>query len=343
MKILMVGPEPKGKGGMSTVLKNFQLYPEELSDAEMDYLYSWTERHRLLTAITSIMQFLFQTRKKNYQIIHFHVAQDGSFYRKALMCVLAPKKSKIIFHMHSSHFDRFYNERNNFLKKKIRKVLNRVDLIVALSPEWQTFYQTLTSSEVVVVNNAVYLPKDNQYNSESKKILSFGRIGHRKGSYDILEVAQKVYQSDQEIRFILYGDGEIAKFEKMIFDRQLVNIEIGEWLSNPAEVFDDCGLHLLPSYHEGVPMAILETMAYGIPNLSTTVGGIPQVIVDNENGYLVEPGDIDRIHDKILTFFATDKQRVSLSEHARSTIKKDYSFATYFKKWQELYADLVSQ
>ena len=52
-------------------------------------------------------------------------------------------------------------------------------------------------------------------------------------------------------------------------------------------------VNILPSYNEGLPMTILETMAYGIPNISTSIASIPEVLHNNDNGFLVKPGDID--------------------------------------------------
>lgn len=341
MKVLMVGPEPQGKGGMSTVIKNFQKYDQEMTDVSIEYLDSWAEKHRLRMALRSVIQFFFMTRKSNYDIVHFQVAQDGSLYRKMVMSWLTPKRTRQIFHMHSSHFDKFYQTRKTFLKEKISKRLDKVNLIVALSPEWQEFYQTITETKVVVINNAVYLPQENNYNLEAKTIMSFGRLGQRKGTYDILSVAEAVYLHNPELKFLLYGDGEVERVKKLIEEKQLQNIEVGTWLDNPTSVFSNCGLHLLPSYHEGVPMSMLETMAYGIPNLTTTVGGIPQVITNDWNGYLVEPGETFTMANDILTFFSNTEKRETMSNHAREKIAAGYSFSTYFSTWKTVYEELV--
>lgn len=64
-----------------------------------------------------------------------------------------------------------------------------MDGIVVLSTEWATFYQTLTQTPITIIANAVELPKQYKYHSQSKRIITLGRLGERKGTYDILKLA----------------------------------------------------------------------------------------------------------------------------------------------------------
>lgn len=84
------------------------------------------------------------------------------------------------------------------------------------------------------------------------------------------------------------------------------------WLdkSKQNEVFSNIALNVLPSYNEGLPMSILETMAYGIPNISTRVAAIPEVISD-KNGYLIYTGDKKALKEAILESFKKNKNTYS--------------------------------
>ena len=68
------------------------------------------------------------------------------------------------------------------------------------------------------------------------------------------------------------------------------------------KLLQESTLFMLPSYQEGLPMAILDAMAYGLPIVSTYVGGIPQLIQNGESGYLAQPGDCQAIADGILQY-----------------------------------------
>ena len=103
-RILMIGPSKKSRGGMATVIKNFDL----ASQFQLTLLETWTECGWVLRFIKILFTFRYTIRSKKIDIVHFHVAQNGSFFRKALLLWLIPKKTPTVFHMHASNFDKFY-------------------------------------------------------------------------------------------------------------------------------------------------------------------------------------------------------------------------------------------
>ena len=84
-------------------------------------------------------------------------------------------------------------------------------------------------------------------------------------------------------------------------------------------------LHILPSYREVLPMSILETMARGIPNISTGISSIPEVIEDGVNGFLITPGDVGMLKDRILQLVSDQELRMEFSREAYRTIKEKFS------------------
>lgn len=341
MNILMIGPSIDAKGGMSTVIKNMYEYEGE---DQIKVVSNWHEKHRISLFLKNIFTIRKIIKEEKIDIVHFHVAQKGSFYRKSLLLFLLPRKAKSVFHIHASQFNLFYHEASRRKKRIIRKCLGRADLIVAVSESWQKFYQKITDTPVEFVNNAVKMPQENQYQTTAKRILTLGRIGERKGSYDLLKVAKIVGEFYPEVVFELYGDGEVEHFRQLT--RQLPNIKINGWVDQEEkdELFQRTLLHFLPSYNEGLPMAILETMSYGIPNITTNVGGIPQLIENNEDGLLTEPGDVEEMSHKILQYLgkaATEKAR--FSEKAFKKVKKGFSLDSYMEKWHRIYVRLMSQ
>lgn len=341
MNILMIGPSIDAKGGMSTVIKNMYEYEGE---DQIKVVSNWHEKHRISLFLKNIFTIRKIIKEEKIDIVHFHVAQKGSFYRKSLLLFLLPKKVKSVFHIHASQFDLFYHEASRRKKRIIRKCLGRADLIVAVSESWQEFYQKITDTPVEFVNNAVKMPQENQYQTTAKRILTLGRIGERKGSYDLLKVAKIVGKSYPEVVFEVYGDGEIEHFRQLA--NQLSNVKINGWINQEekSELFQHTLLHFLPSYNEGLPMAILETMSCGIPNVATTVGGIPQLIADNEDGFLTKPGNIEEMSKKILLYLEKNTtEKVEISEKAFTKIKKDFSLDSYMEKWHRIYVYLIAQ
>ncbi|WP_231620956.1 glycosyltransferase family 4 protein [Carnobacterium maltaromaticum] len=339
VNILMVGPNTESKGGIATVIRNFKNY---YTDNRVIYFDSWVENKRMSSGAQALFNLNNKIKKEQIDIVHFHVAQKGSFYRKALLAKRVRKQTKVIFHMHASQFDTFYDEVNPKMKKYIRKTLDQLDGVVVLSEEWEQFYRTITTTKITIIENAVEVSKSIQYNPCSKKIITLGRIGKRKGSYDILTLAERIAPNFPEVTFTLYGDGGIDKIEKQIKKRGIKNVYLGGWIikGEQEDVIKSSLLHLLPSYQEGLPMSILETMSFGIPNLTTTVGGIPQVVKDGENSMSTNPGEIDAMFTRLSHFLKNRDVREFYSMEAYKTIKSNFSLDSYFKKWNEFYEKL---
>lgn len=338
----MLGPDSKQKGGIATVIKNFK---ENFQSQNTEILFysTWEEGNlisRLLRTIQSVFLFpLFITRNQ-IDVVHLHVAQAGSFYRKSLFLIIARFMNRpVILHMHASQFDIFYQKKGKLGKTYIKWVFEKSACVVVLSESWLKFYKMIANSHFIVMENAVLVPKVNYYNSHSKNIVCFGRLGKRKGMYDILNLAKRIQKKYPMYKFILYGDGEVAAFRKIIEDQKITNIELGGWIAGSKKklVMEDIKLHLLPSYNEGMPMSILETMGYGIPNIASSVGGIPKVIASGKNGYLVQPGDIDSIEKYVIEVIENRDKTDKMSEESYLTVKNQFSIEAYHKKWNDLY------
>ncbi|MBC1457172.1 glycosyltransferase family 4 protein [Listeria newyorkensis] len=344
MRILMIGPDAKAKGGMATVIANFKQHFNS-ENHDIRYLTTWKEGSlwtRMKATAMSILQIRLQIRRENIDIVHVHMAQDGSFFRKALLILQAKKECAVVLHIHASQFDVFYKKSHPWIQKYIRYILGKPDKVVVLSEEWARFYNELTEVPVSVIENAVEIPAINKYNPDARNIIMFGRIGERKGSYDVLEVAAAVGQKFPDVRFYLYGDGELEQVSIRLKEMRLENVILGGWVdaTNKKAILEKAVLHILPSYHEGLPMAILETMAYGIPNLSTTVGGIPQAIQHTKNGILIEAGNTVKLEAEIIHFLADKTTRSQYSKAAFDTIKMRFSMKQYQQKWEKCYRNI---
>lgn len=130
-----------------------------------------------------------------------------------------------------------------------------------------------------------------------------GEISKRKGGFDLLKaiVDNKEYFADKLL--LRMGGNEVdGDIKAYILENGLESFVTYEgWIAGQKKI--DClnweDVYILPSYNEGLPIAILEAMAYSHPVISTPVGGIPEIIKSGENGILVQPGDTKGIADAI--------------------------------------------
>lgn len=342
MRVLMLGPSKESMGGIATVIKNFHMY-FKYDDIDMIYLDTWKEgnlKSRLTVTLISLLKFIKYMFVGNIDIIHIHMAQDGSFYRKSLIILIGKLfRKKILLHMHASQFDKFYFNSSNLSKRYIRFILKLPNRIIVLSERWKEFYKQITDNEIVIVNNAVLVDKY-KYNNNGNIISFMGRLCERKGIYDVLKVSTKILEEHKNIKLYLCGDGDVEKVKDIILQEGLSNrIIVTGWINDydKEKILKNSIINILPSYNEGMPMAILETMSKGIPNVSTNIGGIPNVIKNYDNGILISPGNLDELFNSINYLLLDKKRRVDISTKAYETIKNKFSIEGYNDKFVNLY------
>jgi L-malate glycosyltransferase len=158
-----------------------------------------------------------------------------------------------------------------------------------------------------------------------------------KGHGELISAAKTVWERNPDVRFVLVGDGEMrAEFERRVSAAGLKDVVL--FLGNRTDVpalLSCCDLGVLPSRAEGLPNAILEYMASGLPVVATRVGGVPEIIEDEVSGLLVAPGDPEALARAILRVLSDDSLRARLAEAGRERVRREFD--------SERVVDAVSQ
>lgn len=347
MKILMIGPDIElVPGGMSSVVKNY-LESELSSKVNITYLPSNIEAKlipKICFTLSSYIEYLKQVKKND--LVHIHMAERGSFYRKSIFVLLSKIfKRKIIVHFHGAEFDKFYYKQSNVMGKKyINFILDQVDLNIALGKEWEEKIRKYSMTDVIVLNNAVYTNKENLFNNENKCITLLGRLEERKGIFDLLDIADEIIEYDNSIEIVLAGDGNLNKVREVIKTKKYKNnIKVLGWIDKVEreKLLTNSLIFTLPSYNEGMPMAILEAMSFGLPLVVSNVGGIPSVVEEGENGYLINPGDKEALKTSIMKLLKEKDNRVNISKNNYNKINEYFNLEKNVEMLYEIYRSLV--
>jgi glycosyltransferase involved in cell wall biosynthesis len=182
-------------------------------------------------------------------------------------------------------------------------------------------------------------------NGDRVKALFLGFLIKSKGIYDMIEMAKKFERDNLPIKIIIGGKGEEEKnFLQKIKDENLSNLEYLGWVSGEQKInlYKGSDLLLLPSYKEGMPMVILEGMSFGLPVVSSNIAGIPDMVVDGENGYLLAPGDIDGYVEKITKMVQDPSLRKNFGERSR-TVAENFKKEKISLLWHQLYQTLSEE
>ena len=303
MKILMLGPARTVKGGMTSVVDNYFNYGLN-QKVDLKYIETINDKNKFLKALKEIKgKIEFLTNVKKYDIIHIHMASRRSTFRKGKYVRIAKKfNKKVILHIHGAEYKIFFNECNEKQKKYVIKTLNLADKIIVLSEEWKEYFSKLVNPQkIVVIYNSIVLPEDLKKDLETQNLLFLGRFGKRKGIYDLIEVVSKLIVNYPNLKLYAGGDGEIEKVETMIKNKNMEkNVQLLGWATGKEKerILKDASFYVLPSYNEGMPMSLIEGMAYKNVCISTDVGGIPKVINNNVNGVIIKPGDKEKLYSK---------------------------------------------
>ncbi|MCC5582135.1 glycosyltransferase family 4 protein [Microtetraspora sp. AC03309] len=260
-------------------------------------------------------------------VLHVHLAHGGSVVRKAVPLLAARLRGiPAVVHGHSFNFSGWLDPLPAGVRLLVRAVL-RADHWLVLGQSLAVDYQRslgLSHTPIEVLYNPVVMPADRSRparTSRSLAVVSLGRVGRRKGSYDLVR-AVELLPADLRTRLhvVLAGDGEVEQLRTVVAARGLDEvIEVAGWIEPPErdQLLRGADIFVLPSYHEGLPMALLEAMAHGVIPITTPVGGIPEAVTDGVDGLLVPPGDPARLAAALQRLSQDDELRTRLSEAAR--------------------------
>ena len=336
------------KGGIISVVRNY-LSNNSWKEHKFIHVATHLDTNKFILLLffgISYLKVILITLFTHYKIAHLHTSERGSFWRKHLILnTLKMFGKKVILHHHGAEFDLFFENCSSRQQRKIIKTLEKADMNIVLSERLINMIKSKApQAKVSVLYNAVNTYSTIPYNPDARNILFLGRLGQRKGTYDLLKSIKLLDDIiDKDIQFYLCGDGNIEGVRQKVSE---LNIEhriahIG-WISGPQKnnILQNSMINVLPSYNEGLPMTILETMAYGIPNISTNIASIPEVIKHDINGFLIQPGDIEALTQSLKELISNKTLRLSFSKASYDMIMNNFSLDAKIEQLESIYNQL---
>ena len=347
--IIMMGSDLTALGGVSEVVReylkagldekvNLVLVPSHIDGSKLE---------KLSKMIQAVQVFLFLPWGGKF-IVHLHLSHGASFFRKLLLMVIAKIKcQKVIIHLHGSDYEEFMYQ-SKFHTILTKWVFDKSDHILVLSKRWENLLRNFTNNQCIstLYNpatklNEMHCPQGNL------KVLFLGRLGERKGVYDLLDAIKcdKIYYEERQITFILAGDGETDKVLKRVEEYGLEKIVVVPgWVSGAEKVsyLNNSHIFVLPSYNEQMPMSILEAMANGCPILATDIAGIPEMVEQGENGFLFSPGDLKAFEELLKILCENAKLREKMGLKSKQIIHDKFDGQLITDKLVEVYRYVIN-
>lgn len=347
--MVMIGTSPRSRGGIASVVKVlrdgglFEACPSEYVISHAD----GSTLTKLVVALRGLVRHLRLLLSGRVGLAHVHVAARTSFWRKLLFIVpILLARVPLVLHLHAGEFVSFYErECTPWTRWIVRRVIERADRVVVLSESWHQWLKaTFPASRVEVVGNPVRIPALGPSQARAPATLVFlGRIEPQKGAYDLLEAMARIAPDIPSVRLMMAGDGELDRARRRVEELGLQSqVRLLGWVDgeDKEQLLRHASVFVLPSYNEILPMSLLEAMAHGLPVVSTRIGGISEAVTDGVEGFLVAPGDVDALAERLRFLLRDARRRLEMGDAARSKVATRFDVQQVVPHLLHLYGEL---
>jgi len=301
-------------------------------------------RWLLAAVITAISDALEYPKYNPPDIVHVHTSHKLSFLRASFYILFTKYvwPCPVVVHIHGSSFDQFINTDYRLLAWYQSLVLGASCRVIVLSSYWEDILATrVASSKIRSIPNAIeaseYKPT---LDRKEPHIVFISNLVERKGVNEFIEVVQQLERTElPAFEVTIAGKGPLSD-EVTAISTELDHVEYRGFVSEEEKqvIFNEGNIFVLPSYAEGLPIAILEAMAGGNAVISTNVGSIPEVI-ENENGIIVPPEEISPLRSALEELISDPDRVQKMGKRNREMAKTRYSWESVTNELNEVYQE----
>lgn len=350
IRVLMVGSAPAVRGGMSSVVR--QILAHEFEDVSIRYVpthVSGSAVKRMLVFGLGLVKLLPMLAFTKVDVVHMHMSYKGSFFRKYWLHRLVKCfGKKDVIHLHGSEFKKFYETAKPSVQAKIRRLLGECDRMIVLGESWaETVTHMEPKTRTVILRNAVAIPeKTAAWNAERTELLYLGVLIPRKCVDDILHSFELLRKAlpERNLHLTIVGTGAQEAELKAL----CTNLGLDPWVdfagwtdgAKKQALLEQAQCMVMASENEGLPVSILEALAWGIPVISTPVGSITEAVVDGRTGFTAPVHDPAALADAMGQTIRDRETWEALSAGARALALEQFDEESFFRGLETLYREL---
>jgi glycosyltransferase involved in cell wall biosynthesis len=359
--LLAHGALGEGEGDMRYLLDGRRMAVDSI--VEIPHLQRRIAPIDDVRAVVEVFQLLRQFRPA---IVHTHMAKAGAVGRLATLIynrtVARERRARLVHTYHGHVLEGYFSSGITSLFLAIERLLARAtDRIVAISPRIREELldelrigrrdqyrvvplgfdlRELTSIDATVRQTArdtLHIPRD------APVVTTVGRLTPIKQHGLFLETAALIAASEPRTVFLIVGDGELRR----ALEEQARALGIADrtrflgWRRDLAVIYGATDVFLLTSRNEGTPVALIESLAAGVPGVSTDVGGVRDVIDSDEVGLVAPPGDARSLAEQTLSLLADPTRRCAMGERGRQSVVSRYRIDRLVDDIEALYREVL--
>lgn len=300
----------------------------------------------LIDDIKSLITLIKKMRENKFDVVHTHSSKTGVLGRLAAkICGVR----NIVHTVHGYSFPAAKNKRQYytfFLMEYVSKFFTD-SLIVLNKEDYDLSVDKLgySKDKVKLVVNAIdtdkFYPKTGGIDHhDCVRIVMVGRLWEQKNPMCLLEAFLQL-PPDLNCRLDFIGEGELREqIEEVInVNNRNESIRILGWKDNVHDLLRNYDIFVLPSLWEGMPLAILEAQASGLPCIVSDIPGNNKLVIDSYNGFLFKSNDVIDLKEKLLNLINDSSLRRDMSFQARQNVECKYSMSARRSAIEEIYSE----
>lgn len=345
-RVLVVATSRKTRGGITSVVK-----AHETGEQWRRFHCHWVQTHRdgpmwrkLAYVARAAIDYIW--RVPFCDVVHMHISQPTTIRRKLPFLRLAKfLRKKVLVHFHAFNVE---DTVSGEFSSRYAEFFDAADRILVLSEWWKEQLCSILSlrpDKIDVLYNPCPTVK-NRALKQNKSILYAGTVNERKGYGDLIKAFARIAGRFPDWRLKIAGNGEIEQGRKLAESLGVDNrVDFLGWVNgkDKENAFSEAAIFCLPSYAEGFPMAVLDAWAYGLPVITTPVGGIPDVAKDGENMMLFSPGDIDALSCRLERLVCDENLRNKIADASLSFSQHEFNHTTINRQLEKIYLNLLDK
>ncbi len=354
--ILIGGNHEEGEADSLHILEEYGVEPILID--EMQRIPSFKSDRAAYKRIKQIIE------EFKPDIVHTHAAKAGALGRKAAFACNVP----VVVHTFHGHvFHSYFGKIKTFIFKFIeRRLASKSDGIIAISEiqkrELSEIHKICPASKIQVIPLGFDLEKFHLNKEENRSITRkrfnleedeiaiaiVGRLAPIKNHSMFLDVIEQVLgKTTKKIQVFIVGDGE--EKEKISNRVEEINglfgdkIKMTSWIKNIGEFNAGMDVLCLTSDNEGTPVSLIEAQAGDLPIITTDVGGVRDVVLDGETGWIIPKNNVSLFAEKLLLLVENETERNRMSQKGWGFVEKKFHYTTLVNNMESYYQSLLSK
>jgi glycosyltransferase involved in cell wall biosynthesis len=352
--LLVAGTVARGEESMAFVAQQRDLRIETLDELHRDVAP--------FNDVRAIFQLARLIRRERPTILHTHTAKAGAVGRIAALLAGGARPPVIVHTFHGHVLRGYFSAASTAGFRMLERWLAKATTaLIAVSPEVRDDLVRLgvaPAAKFRVVRLGIELEErvatDAGKREETRRLLGVssdafvvgwvGRMTAVKRTGDVLEGLRGLLDRNVDAYLMLVGDGpDRDDAERAAHDLGIARrcLFLG-YQDDVAALYSAIDVLILPSANEGTPVSVIEALAAERPAVATRVGGVPDVIRDGVDGYLVDPGDIDELAERLARLARNPLERAKMGAAGRARVLERYTVARLVEDTDELYRSLLA-